>query len=735
MVLFLEDWQHYPSAIAHMTTRNRSWVHMAQVYKGMGISNHMFLLALINPMLEFIDPHSPNLTQDQKDMIVAECKINPWYYFREVARIPGQAGAGEIPVEANRGNIAMWWCFFNHITITLIQPRQTGKSYTVYELEVYLMGVMCMGTQINLFTKEEKLRKDAVDIIKKIFDTLPDYLDLRNKRTDANNTEEITVNLLDNKMKTFVPRSSEKDANNVGRGFGCPINHVDEAPFCKNAHISMPAMFSAGNALRDRAKDAGSPYCNIVTTTAGKLDTPEGAFVYKNYIVESMTWSEQTYDQPNEVELEAFIRANSSGNVYQVSIILSHRQLGKTDAWLWEKMRETKTEGDAADRDYFNIWTSGTESHPLKPAVLKRIVESQNDAVYDQYFSKQKYIIRWNVAEKDLPNYLAHNKLILSVDSSNAGGNDDIAMVWLDADTLDVAGAATISVTNLLMFANWLGVYLAENKNVTLIIENRSSGQGIIDILTMLLPSLGEDPFKRMFNVIVQDRDENPQRYEQLRQPLGRRDETFYALNKATFGFTTAGAGRFSRNELYSTILQEAAKRGGMKVYDKKLIGQIAGLVQKNGRVDHSAGGHDDMVIAWLMAVWFLINGKNMAWYGINKIMTMVGDEKELTYEEYLAYEQQKGLQDQIDKLSEQLEQTSDIYLAEKLEHQMRLTAQGLVYQEGSLTNIDQLIGEIKDKKKKRMQSNAARASSELPANDTDYYRSMMGFNNQSFYR
>jgi hypothetical protein len=705
---------------------------MAGVYKSMGISNHMFHLALINPHLKYIDPHDPFLTRDQMDMIVAECKVNPWYFFREVARIPGQAGDKAIPVEANRGNIAMWWCFFNHISMTLIQPRQTGKSYTIFELFVYLMTVRCEGTLMNLYTKDEKLRKESVDIMKKVFDTLPIYIDLRNQRTDANNTEEVTVNLLDNKLKTFVPRSSEKDANNVGRGFGSAINWIDEGPFCTNAHISIPALLSAGNAVRDRAKTAGSPYCNIMTTTAGKLDTNEGKFVYEKYMVNAMAWSETVYDQKNFEELEAYVRKNGKGN-FQMAIVMSHRQLGKSDAWLWEKMQDSKSEGDAADRDYFNVWTSGTESHPLTPALLKRIVASQNDAVYDQYFPHQKYIIKWNVAERNLANYLANNKLILSIDSSSANGNDDIAMVWVDADTLDVAAAASVNETNILMFSNWLAVYLVENKNVTLIIERKSSGETIVDILNMALPTMGEDPYKRMFNLVVQDKDVNPARFEQLRMPLARRDESVYTLNKSAFGFNTSGSGRFARSELYGNTLQNAAKRGGDKVYDKKLVAQIAGLVKKNDRVDHAAGKHDDMVIAWLMAHWFLTNGKNMSHYGLTNIMTNIGDERQMTYDEYLALQKQQELQEQIQAMSVQLEETSDTYLSDKLEHQIRSLAQGLVYAQGTLNNIDQLIGDIKDKKKKRVQLNSIQRNGEA-MNDQDYYRNMMGYNQRSFF-
>jgi hypothetical protein len=192
----------------------------------------------------------------------------------------------------------------------------------------------------------------------------------------------------------------------------------------------------------------------------------------------------------------------------------------------------------------------------------------------------------------------------------------------------------------------------------------------------------------------------------------------------------TSASGRFARSELYGNTLQNAAKRGGEKVYDKKLINQIAGLVKKNDRVDHGSGKHDDMVIAWLMAHWFLVHGKHLTYYGINNVMTNIGDEKELSYEEWAALQRQNELQARVEALTKQLEDTADTYLSEKLEHQIRLCAQGMVYQQGTVNNIDQLLADIKDRKKKRVTMNTARYN-DAPINDHDYYRNMMGFNSQ----
>jgi hypothetical protein len=139
MILFKEDWDkpENKSAIADYTTSNKSFVELAAKLKMMGIENYDFMLALHIPQLRGINPFSKNLTQEQIALISIEAKINPWYYFREIARVPATAGFDDVPLNANRANISLYWLFFNHVTTMLIQPRQTGKSLSTDELMVY----------------------------------------------------------------------------------------------------------------------------------------------------------------------------------------------------------------------------------------------------------------------------------------------------------------------------------------------------------------------------------------------------------------------------------------------------------------------------------------------------------------------------------------------------------------------------------------------------------------------
>jgi hypothetical protein len=154
-------------------------------------------------------------------------------------------------LEANRGNIALFWYFFNHVTTFLIQIRQTGKSLNSDILDCYLLDIRCTNTTINLYTKDDSLRAINIQRIKDIFSELPWYLNQRSKR-DLDNTEIINVSSLGNWYRTALPQKSPRLALNVGRGSTAAIFKGDEIPFCPNARISIPAALAAGGAAKER---------------------------------------------------------------------------------------------------------------------------------------------------------------------------------------------------------------------------------------------------------------------------------------------------------------------------------------------------------------------------------------------------------------------------------------------------------------------------------------------------
>lgn len=704
-ILFLNDWKRYPTAIVDTQTKNTSFVRYSALLREMGVKNHAFPLQLHNPALQTIDPFSPYLTTEQIADIAIECKRNLFYYMREIIKVPPPSGPGVTYLTANRGNMALFWLFSNHVTTILIQPRQTGKSVSTDALQVYLLNIRCQNTTINLLTKDNDLRARNLSRIKDISSELPWYLQLRSKK-DIANTEEMTITALKNRYKGHLPHQSPKQALNVGRGLTSPIFHIDEFAFLYNNQIMLPAALAGGGAARDIAAERGEPYGTIYTTTAGKKDDRDGRYAYQ-ILACSAIWSERLFDAADVTELEQVIRRASPNGEYRVNCTFSHRQIGYTDEWLKRKMEESNALGDDADRDYFNRWTSGTQRMPLPTHLMERIQQSRLLDHYAEITRPYGYITRWYIPEGRVRSIMQEYNTLMGLDTSDAVGRDDIGMVIRHVVTGEILAAGNYNETNLITFAEWIVTVLEQYPKMTLIVERRSSGAAILDYVILMLVNKGLDPFKRIYNKAVQEADEVPDRFRELQRPFHMRHQEVYTKYRKLFGFSTSGTGVTSRTELYTTTLLAAAKNTGDKVRDPTLVDQILGLTTKNGRIDHADGEHDDVCIAWLLTYWLLSNGKHMDFYGINsrEILREINhhdpDQKpEYNYQRRL----QQQIRQQIEALMEQIKNEHDEFITRKLERELVALSHQIVLDEGETFSVDTLLNELRLQKQSVMQ-------------------------------
>lgn len=721
MILFEADWQRYPTAIVDYKTSNESFLRMAALYKKMGIKNHAFMLALVNPALQGVDPHSDTLTTDQRLDIGRECKVNPWYYFREVVRIPPVAGPTPIAFKANRGNLSMIWLFLCCIDLALIQPRQTGKSVSTDTVMVWLIYIGAGNTKINMITKDDTLRRANVERLKKIRDLLPKWL-VPLRKDDSDNQYELTCKELDNTYTSGVSQNSESTANNLGRGLTAPITHIDEGPFINFIGTTLPAALASGTAARKEAELFGRPFGNIFTTTAGKKDDRDGKFMY-DMIHEAATWKEAFLEAYNRKDLIELIKKNMSGKKVMVNCTFSHRQLGLTDEWLYEAMANAKSSGEAADRDFLNVWTSGTQSSPLSTKLNEAIKKSESEVLHTE-ISREGYIVNWYIPEEEIAYRMANGCFTLGMDSSEAVGRDAIGFVLTDVTDLAVIASGTFNETNLLMFGHFVAEFLIKYRTVTFIIEAKSSGRAIIDVLLQTLPSAGIDPFRRIYNTIVDNHLTYPEEYREISMDMSRRPYGFYDRYRRYFGFMTTGQ---SRNELYSTVLQNAAKTAGHLVRDKNLSSEIRGLVVKKGRIDHTASGHDDMVISWLLSHWILTNSKNLSHYGIEGALSNLAssstEQKKVSFEEQYERQQQKDLMSEIEQVYEELRETTDLFIIAKKEHRLKALNSRLKTDDINVVSIDALIRKAADERAQKARASAQRSRMESFNRDRIFQR------------
>lgn len=213
--------------IYDVTTKNISFLQTAKDLKTLGIKNCLFFLKLYDVSLRGVDPYSPFLTEDQIFRIINECMINPWYFLREIVRIPDQGGTG-IPYQLNRANLAAAWCFLNGFDHYLVIPRQVGKTQSTIAI---LLWTFLFGTNNSEFMFINKSQEDAdanLDRLKKQRDLLPKYLqfkiafDEEGKKIEGTDNVKSLSNASNNNRIVTKPKARSIDtAEKIGRGKSC----------------------------------------------------------------------------------------------------------------------------------------------------------------------------------------------------------------------------------------------------------------------------------------------------------------------------------------------------------------------------------------------------------------------------------------------------------------------------------------------------------------------------------
>ena len=175
--------------IYDFTTKNRSFINLYKDLKKLGVKNNKFFLILYDTDLRAIDPYSPMLPKDYQLKVFLECLINPWYFLREVLRIPVDGMpieiGGGVQYKIDRNNLAAWYCFLNHIDHYQSKPRQRGKTQDCIAkfLYAYLFGTM--SSQMLFFNKDQDQANMNLYRLKCQRDMLPAYLQMRTIELDG----------------------------------------------------------------------------------------------------------------------------------------------------------------------------------------------------------------------------------------------------------------------------------------------------------------------------------------------------------------------------------------------------------------------------------------------------------------------------------------------------------------------------------------------------------------------
>lgn len=673
MILKPTDWKLYPEARPDFTTKNQSFLEMAQILRDLGVEKNWFLpLALHDQKLVGVDPFDPDLSPEYILRVAKEFCSNPWYAFRECIQVPIDGG-DPVPFKINRGTFALYWCFFSNIDGALEFLRQHGKTVGISGLFLYLTRILENARSI-LITKDPKLRAETIEKLKHMRDHLPPGIWVTDPK-DPDNQETFGSVARNTKLITAIGQNNPASANSQGRGLTAGRLGSDEGPFTPYIHIILPAAFGSGVAARKANEAEGVPYANFFVTTPGELDSPEGSYMY-NLMTSGIKWDERYIDLPTRKELLELIDKNSAAKVPRriFYIKFNHNQLGTSDDELFDMIRNASGTPEQIARDYGGRWTAGRMTSPLSETDAKILKEHKIKPLWKEIFSN-RYILNWYIPRGEVESRMAAATHVIGLDTSEGVGRDSLSLTMVNSETLETSADSEINETNIIRYADWLGELLIKYPKTVLVIERKSTGSVIVDALLEKLSGVVKDLHHRLYCNITQFKDVSDPVYKQyVRGPGGRLDD-FWMEYRKEIGFKTDGG---KRKTLYGEVFGSAIATAKKVARSEILIDQLLALVVKRERIDHINSGHDDMVVAWLLAFWFIFLAKNTKFYGVDqkraRLKADFGGDISVDEEERIVNENEEQLRvlDEIEVLYEMLSTTRDVITKVRLETKLR---------------------------------------------------------------
>ena len=587
-------------------TKNESFLQLHEDLKILGIENNKFFLKLFDPDLEGVDPFLPNLPVELQIKIFFEVWINPWYYLREIARIPEDGKAicvgGGSEFKIDRNSLATWFCFLNGIDHYGSKPRQTGKTQDAISKQLYAFNWGCIATQFLFFNKDFPQAKVNLYRMKCQREMIPTYLKMEYAYTEdgvdkgINNVTSMRNPFNGNQIKCMTKATSVDIANSQGRGDTAAMHYMDEFDFWPYSTIIMnAAAFSYARASENAIKN-NSLHCRICTSTPGFTSSRDGQAAIE-FIDKCTHWEDKFLDLPINKIHAAVHSTKKNGFMY---IEHTWKQLKKTQKWYERQCELVGYRDDVIAREIDLKRIAGNELNPLKKEHQTYITNNVLTPIDSIDYSNN--LCPFYVFEKIHRDY----PYLLIVDPAEGMGadHDNNAVLVLNPYTLRTVmeyKSPYVSQTGLFKMLDKL---LSEWIPKACIIVEANKGRELINhfIESVWNYQLWYDEDK-LNSKIVEVADE----YGEAQKAAHRR---------RAFGFDTSPK---TRPQLFRT-LDVLAEEDIDTLCTPFVAKDVLGLIRKpTGRVEAGKGEHDDVCIAKLIGHFVYNNAKNLEEFGIVK--------------------------------------------------------------------------------------------------------------------
>ena len=589
-------------------TKNTSFIELHNDLKKLGVENNKFFLKLYDADLMDVDPYAMILPLELQAKIIVECIRNPWYFLREVVRIPVDGKpicpGGGMAFKADRNNIACWYLFLHGIDHYSSKPRQLGKTQNALSMINYAYHFGCMSSTITLANKDFTLNKMNLSRLKIQRDMLPMYMQMKvmigeeKIIKEQSNVTTMGNPINHNKIQLLPTAATEAKAPGIGRGLTSNIQMFDEFDWMKyNMEIIYASVF-AFNTASDNAKANHSLYGRIFTSTPGNMDTPEGIAADKfingdaedgSHSVPMLKWKDKYFDMPIEK-----LRAQVNSKSYNGIVFVEHswQQLKCSNAWYEKACRGVSYNDEQIAREILLKRLRGSKKSPFKRQYIMYLLNNcmtPNDEV--DMSDNLSPIYFYEKLNKRTP-------YIVAIDPAEGLSGDNMAMVVINPYTEKVAAEFASPNINQTKMAKMVVRFLDKFCPRSMLVIENNRGR---EIINRLLETYYADHI--WFDV------------DKLNGKETINTKDLDADAEKALGWNT---GPTSRQLIMSTI-QTIVEEEPTKANSKLVVDDICALERnpRTGKIAAAQGKHDDVIMAFGMGHTVLRIATNLSNWGI----------------------------------------------------------------------------------------------------------------------
>lgn len=396
-----------------------------------------------------------------------------------------------------------------------------------------------------------------------------------------------------NNLKITAVGSTESSASQTGRGDPVRFAVIDELNYIKNATTMLTALQFAHGTARLLAEKAGERYGLHFTSTAGELNTKNGKEMFKLTQEDMCKWDVKLFGY-NWEDLKTYLHKNSNKGFFTISY--QYDQLGFDETWI-DNSIELSTNREEFQKDILSVWQAVDVNALFGVAALTRINQIAKETTTVSYmfekFNKIEYYPE-SLDETFEDYILKHNAISIGVDIALGTTGDYSVMKCVD---LENAKPVFLYRDNKLNAFDY-GILIREfvrhlrrlNPDMLICLNVESDGPGQV-----LIPMLAKE------------KDIEPLLYRSLEYYNKDMKNT---MIKATTKHLDSNcyvrygtSMRKFRGDLTNILLFDLVDKYPYVFNNSDTFSELTTLKRKqSGKIEHSNGFHDDILMATLHA-------------------------------------------------------------------------------------------------------------------------------------